>query len=137
MKKIIIPVIIAVALLAGCSASGGSSAPAPTASALAHQLQAKGLQVSRLITYTAATDPNHLLGRQGGYSSKVEWSTGGIEVYPDPAGAQSRLAYLKSFTPPLGDGYDFINGDAVLRLDATLTPAQAAQYHQAFDTSGS
>lgn len=129
MKKLVIPVIAA-GILAACSS--GSSAPSPTATVLAHQLQGKGLTISKLVTYTAATDPNHLLGRNGGYISKVEWSTGGIEVYPDAAGAQARLAYLKSFTPPLGDGYDYISGDAVLRLDASLTPAQAQQFQKAF-----
>jgi hypothetical protein len=31
------------------------------------------MPVRRLIVYTAATDPNAGLGRQGGYTSKVAW----------------------------------------------------------------
>jgi hypothetical protein len=50
---------------------------------------------------------------------------GGIEVYPTRAGALSRYSLLKSFTPPLGDGYDYLVGTAILRLSQYLTPAQA------------
>jgi hypothetical protein len=62
--------------------------------------------------YTDVTDPNHLMGRQGGYTSKVAWADpaavtagagspsqgdaggtehgGGIEIYPDAAGVLAR-----------------------------------------------
>jgi len=49
--------------------------PPPSAAVLAARLKAAGLPVRRLIIFTASTDPNHLLGRQGGYTSKVEWKT--------------------------------------------------------------
>jgi hypothetical protein len=73
---------------------------------LASALKAAGLPVRHLIVYTASTDPNHLLGRQGGYMSKVAWQDrraiaagagspasdrggtefgGGIEVFPTVA----------------------------------------------------
>ena len=56
----------------------GASAPArhaqsPSAAEIAAQLKAAGLPVSALITYTAVTDPNHLFGRRGEYTSKVAW----------------------------------------------------------------
>src|ERR1700727_1298123 len=134
--------------LAACGSSGTHGAPpattraaarTPSAAALARALGQDGLQVTQLIVYTTATDPNHLMGRQGGYTSKVAWEDpkaekagagkpvtaddkgsteygGGIEVYPTRAGAQARLEYLKGFTPPFGDGYDYLAGSAVLRL---------------------
>jgi hypothetical protein len=46
-------------------------------------------------------------------------------VFATVALARARLAYLSSFTPPLGDGYDYRDGTALLRLDSSYTPAQA------------
>jgi hypothetical protein len=129
----------------------------PTAAVLASRLKAASLPVTHLIVYTATTDPNHLLGRQGGCISKVAWQDrraiaagagkptasdrggtefgGGIEVFPTVAAAAQRLAYLKSFQPPLGDGYDYQVGTAILRLSNYLTPAQAHVYRAAFATA--
>ena len=80
---------------------------------LAGRLKDAGLPLTHLIVYTPATDPNHLMGRQGGYTSKVAWQDprairagagdpasdpggtefgGGIEVYPTRAGALSRYS---------------------------------------------
>ena len=84
------------------------------------------------VAYTASTDPNHLLGRQGGYTSKVNWGTSdegtnSIEVYPDASGAQERYQYLKGFQGSMiGDGYDYLVGTALLRLSTYWTPAQAS-----------
>jgi len=120
---------------------------------LAADLKAAGLDITHLIVYTAATDPNHLLGRQDGYTSKVAWRDpraaksdagdtrgsiglgGGIEVYPSAAGAQARRAYLAGFSPPFGDGYDYVSGTAVLRLSQYLTPARAYAYQRAFSAA--
>ena len=51
------------------------------------------------------------------------------------ADAEARLAYRKAFRPPFGDGYDYLAGLAILRLSNYLTPAQAAEFRAAFDTS--
>lgn len=47
------------------------------------------------------------------------------------ATAAQRLSYLKSFQPPLGDGYDIQDDTAILRLSNYLTPAQARAYEVA------
>ena len=156
------------ALAAGCSsasqpgtspdASPGTASTAVTpaahhpasAAVLAGRLRAAGLPVRHLIVYTPVTDPNHEMGRQGGYTSKVAWADpraarqdagdtrgsiglgGGIEAYPTAAGARARYQYLKGFGPPFGDGYDYLSGAAVLRLSQYLTPAQARVYLAAF-----
>jgi hypothetical protein len=87
--------------------------------------------------YTAVTDPNHLLGRQGEYTSKVEWFTdgedGGIEAFGDAADARLRFAYLRLFRPPIGDGYDYLYRIALLRLASTYTPRQASALKASFD----
>ncbi len=76
--------------------------------------------------YTAATDPNHLLGRQGGYTSKINWPDGSIEVFSTPADAQKREIYLHALADlPFGDGYDYLVGTYLLRISDSQTPTQA------------
>ena len=62
----------------------------------------------RVRRYTASTDTNHLLGRQGEYTSKVNWGANQdnpIEVFTNLADAQARQQCLSAFRPPFGDGY--------------------------------
>jgi hypothetical protein len=81
-------VAVAAMLAAGCTNTitktftGGSrtshpatpaAVPQHPASALAARLKAAGLPVRHVIVYTPSTDPNHEMGRQGGYTSKVAW----------------------------------------------------------------
>lgn len=126
---------IAAAALAGCSAS--TAAPAAVSPSAEHIATAMG--VTRYTAYNARTDPNQLLGRQGEYTSKVNWGAGGdggdnsIEVFPTAAGAKGREAYVKLFRCPFGDGYDHVHGTALLRLACSLTPAQAKADEAAFD----
>ena len=97
----------------------GTGTPATeSAAVLTARMKAAGLPITDVIVYNATTDPNHLLGRQGGYTSKTAWVTpaavaagagspssdpggtefgGGIEVFATTADAQSRLAELKAF----------------------------------------
>jgi hypothetical protein len=125
-----------------------------TATSVATMMIDGGVPAQIAFTYTAANDPNHLLGRQAGYSSKVSLqdkrvskvanflkgsSTDGgaaIECYPGGTGATNRLKTLKGFQGTLlGDGYDYVSGGCVLRLSTDLTPTQARQYQRAFTTA--
>jgi hypothetical protein len=140
----------------GAPSSSAQATCGDSAAVLTARMKAAGLPIRDLIVYNAATDPNHLLGRQGGYTSKVAWVDpaavaagagspsgdpggtqfgGGIEVFPSAADAEARLAYLKAFRPPFGDGYDYRVGSAILRLSNYLTPAQAAKFRTVFDTA--
>jgi hypothetical protein len=84
------------------------------------------MRLRYVTAYTAATDPNHLLGRQGGYTSKINWSKGSIEVFSTPAEAQKRKTYLLAFAgTPFGDGYDYLAGTYLLRIFNSQTPTQA------------
>lgn len=116
---------------------------------------AAGIPAKIVFTYTPENDPNKLLGRQGGYTSKVSLqdsrlppvagnfgsesgpgSTDGgaaIECYPSHGGAVDRYNYLKGFTGVLGDGYDYVSGSCVLRLTKDLVPTEASQFEQAFN----
>jgi hypothetical protein len=151
VRKVLLAGVAAAALLAGCgsahpgpatahSPSPGSvrTAPATTASPSAEVIAARmGLtKAPGYVAYTAATDPNHLLGRQNGYTSKVNWGpdgdTGTIEVFPDRADAIARQDYIKGFTCPFGFGYLTMTVTADLRLGCDVTPAQAAPIEARF-----
>ena len=89
--KIQITMVISAAALAALTACGAPAPPpapagtrttsaapvtrkSPSAAVvIAARLKAAGQPVRALITYTAVSDPNHLLGRQGEYTSKVAW----------------------------------------------------------------
>jgi hypothetical protein len=99
--------------------------------------------VKDFTAYNATTDPNKLLGRQGEYISKINWSDAGdpgqlsnsIEVFSNTGDMNARLDYLKAFKPPFGDGYDYTAGTAILRLSSDWTPAQAKQLQVKFNAA--
>jgi hypothetical protein len=165
MRAKVLATIAVAAFLAGCGSGSSShatgtahsaSTQALNASSITARLQTQVPTMNHVIVYNAVTDPNHLLGRQGGYTSKVAWQDsraiaagaghpstasdyggiqygGGIEVFPTVAGARARYQELRGFTAPLGDGYDYVDGSGVLRLSQYLTPAQAQSYAAVFD----
>ena len=143
-----------VALTAGCGSSAQAPAPgtsstaanppatqavSPSAEVIAQRM---GLtKAPGYVAYTASTDPNHLLGRQNGYTSKINWgpdgNTGTIEVFPDQADAIARQDYIKGFTCPFGFGYLTMTGTADLRIGCDVTPAQAAAIEARFRKAAS
>ena len=83
-----------------------SSKPAPTPASAKAIAQHMGLaKALGFAAYTAATDPNTLLGRYGGYTSKV---SGGpertVEVSPAGADAVARQESIELFRYPFGSG---------------------------------
>lgn len=159
-------------LLAGCSSNPATTAPStisttsgattvvspqaaaqPTAAQIVAKFKTASLPVGTTITYTAADDPNHLLGRPNGYTSKTAWTDtrvdptqakdttpgsvdlgGSVEVYTTAGDATAREAYIQSelkANPMLGTEYDFVVGDALVRVSSLLTPAQAQAYEGA------
>jgi hypothetical protein len=152
--------------LASCSGQGGEEVgPAPEATqeaatttaavqALpAKQLVAKlkqaGLPVGKVQCFTEDNDPNDLLGRPGGYTSKCDWADereeqynpedtigGSVEVFDTAEDAAARAEYLEAFagSGALSTGYTWVvpdSGLTVLRIDQELTPTQAKQYRSA------
>lgn len=94
------------------------------------------------VVYTAETDPNHLLGRPGAYTSKAEFSDvraavtdtpGSVEVFPSAALAESRRDYIRTVAQglPMVTEYDFVVGSVLVRVPGTLTPQQAVEYQTA------
>lgn len=173
----IIPVLAVLALAAtGCSSSGSkapsrqASAPnvaavtaaaatqpavkqAKDAAAVIAVLKAAGLPIGTVSAYTAANDPNHLLGRPNGYKSKVSFTDtridpkqardnkpgsvdlgGSVEVFSDASAATARASYIhktEAAMPMLGTEYDYTAGPILLRLSQVRTPDQAAAYQKA------
>jgi hypothetical protein len=108
--------------------------PAPSAEVIAVRMH-----LLHVTAYTAATDPNHLLGRQGSYTSKVNWRHGSsdesnsIEVFPDRASLAKRYRLMQALQGTmLGDGYDYTDRTVLLRLGTAYTPAQARRLDAAF-----
>ena len=158
--------------LAGCSntshgnsnSGSGSSAPAKANAAAATPLTASTaftkltttVPTAKLSgTVTAATDPNHLLGRPGQYTSKITFTDsrikaadvtdstkgsvdlgGAIEVFADPAIAEARAKYIEAVTKSMSAlaEYDYVHGTVLVRVSHYLTPAQAAGYKSAADS---
>ncbi len=140
--------------------SGDAPQPAPTvtapqdATAVTNRLAAAVPGLKTVVIYTAATDPNHLLGRPGGYSSKTAFTDprvkasdvegerkdaidrgGSVEVFPDTAGAQARAkmgAAISKSMPSLAE-YDYVHGTVLVRVSHLLTPDQAAAYKRVVD----
>ena len=160
--------------LAGCSntssshgnSNSGSSAPVKANAVAATPLTA-GTAFTKLTatvptaklsgTVTAATDPNHLLGRPGQYTSKVTFTDtrikasdvtdstkgsvdlgGAIEIFADPAGATARAKYIQAIAKsmPAVAEYDYVHGAVLVRVSHYLTPAQAATYKTTADSLG-
>lgn len=103
--------------------------------------------------YTAATDPNKLLGRPGGYTSKADFTDnrakpklddevqngGSVEVFEDLAAAEDRAKFIADTLKAakiFGTEYHYINGGILLRVSGALTPDQAAEYEAALKTLG-
>lgn len=177
-------------MLAGCSSSAGSPAPAPstpasadapnsvatsptsatsvtptavatkassaatmTAVTMVARFKTAGLSVGAMHGYTAADDPNHLLGRPNGYTAKESWvdtrvkasdiagegkwsvdGGGSVEQFATHADAEERSSYIEGILKAdvaLGSEYDYVTGDLLIRVSGYLTPAQAKQYKSA------
>jgi hypothetical protein len=111
-----------------------------TAAQVTLALLVRGLPVTGIEVLTAASDPNQLLGRPGGYTSKSEFADsrmtgeagpgvaagGSVEVFADHAGAVRRARYIQGIVqaaPVLGAEYDYVAGAVLLRVSGQLTPA--------------
>ncbi|MFE9804727.1 hypothetical protein ACFYP6_39000 [Streptomyces goshikiensis] len=156
-------------LLVGCSSSSsGDNKPQPAQSSAAPSAatspaDAPGAYkaIAAVVTsstnsapVTAESDPNHLLGRPGQYTSKITFSDsrikaadtdglepgdvalgGAIEAFATPADAQARATYIQTVTKgmPALTEYDYVHGSIVVRLSRYLTPGQAGEYKAATD----
>jgi hypothetical protein len=155
--------LIAATTLTACSSSdasdSGSSGSGDAASvspqALIARFKAAKLPVGSTYAFTAETDPNHKLGRPGGYTAKVSWTDtrikradahdtrrgsvergGSIEQFTNSGDAKDRAKYIQSVEKGvefLCCEYDYVVGNSVIRVSNLLTPKQASMYKAAAD----
>ena len=142
----ILLVVAMLALVAGCGTASAGAPHTRDAASVVATLKAAGLPIGDSAAYTAATDPNALLGRPGQYVSKVNfWDSrvqrsspneitpgdgGSVETFANTTDAAARLKYVTALaaSAPLFNEYDYQVGTVVLRLSHFLTPDQATQY---------
>lgn len=113
-------------------------------------LQSAGLPIGEYDVYTAATDPNGLLGRPLQYTGKlvfrdttlqplqsqIEMGDGGtIEVFDSAEHAQARYDYVMDViaTTPILAHYLYLEDTLLLRVSGRLMPDQAAVYGEALE----
>lgn len=108
--------------------------------------------LSTTVVYTEASDPNHLLGRPSGYTSKVAFADsrvsasdvegldtdaiergGSVETYATAAAAHDRAEYIEAIAKglPAAAEYHYFVGGSLIRVSRFLTPTQAKVYEQA------
>lgn len=158
MKKIFVVLFLALSLLMLSACSNDSGEPVTevpevvleemTAEDVINTLAEAGFPISNVIVYNEETDPNGLLGRPNGYTSKAHAADNRVEQYDaesDPLGvkvevfettalAESRKEYIDGFSSGAANmfsEYSYIQDGVLLRIDYDLTPAQAAVYEQA------
>ncbi|OHV48255.1 hypothetical protein BCD48_15990 [Pseudofrankia sp. BMG5.36] len=123
-----------------------------TAEQVAIRLLGAGVPLRTSIVYDASSDPNQLLGKPGGYTSKIAFldartgispagvtskdpveQGGSIEVFADPAAASSRVQQLRtiSSSSQLVQEADYQHGGVVLRVSRYLKKADADGYGDA------
>lgn len=121
--------------------SHSSSIPEVTAENVYNLLSAYGMKMSDMIVYTEESDPNEMLGRPHGYTSKIDATDVesnarvSIEVFSNAEDAKDRKDYIDSigeFMPFLRE-YSYLKDSVLLRLDTAFTPARAEEYHQALE----
>ncbi|BBA98151.1 hypothetical protein RVR_4226 [Actinacidiphila reveromycinica] len=151
-------------LLSGCSSGGGGGGSAAAASQqpvavgltsaeeVASTLERSVSTMTTTVVYTAASDPDHLLGTAHGYLSKVAFSDsrvqpadvegaragavvrgGSVETFATPAQAHARARSIESGaegTVSAGE-YHYYVGGSLIRVSQVLTSAQAEDYQLA------
>lgn len=160
MKKIkiaILIVILAVSIitLTGCQ----NEAKKYTAEEVYEKLKEKNQNIGRVVVYSEETDINELLGRPNQYTSKVTFEDlrvpqtnknldpeyfsqeeinepqgGTIEVFESEEDMKKRKEYVEAVTSSMSVfvEYSYSDGVYLLRLDKSLTPAQAKEYEDLF-----
>jgi hypothetical protein len=133
-------------------------APTPTptpkpvdtsAAAIAGALKSAIPASGDVVQVTEDNDPNDVIGRPTGhsdaatlYDTRVTCDELGaecgasIEIWADQAAAQARMDYIQGIlasTTVLGTEYDYVRGDAIIRVTGVLKPSEAAEYEAAID----
>lgn len=165
---------LAVLMLAGCSAEGAAKdSTAASKAATSKTAPSEGMsdakpalaaeqvsdELAKVIpsfktfrVYSERDDPNQLMGRPGGYTSKTAFYDmriakgdlqgledddilrgGSVEVFDTEKAAKTRHEYVKAIAEAssMFAEYDYLRGTMVVRVSRELTPGQAAEYEAA------
>lgn len=164
MKKrialIIAVVLMLVTAVSGCGTSKGKAksdtttsatkSSAYTAAQIVDKLKSAGLPIGTVISYTADTDVNSMLGRPNQYISKTNFSDttveqtssdpneavgGSVETFSNSDDLQTRKTYIEGVIKamPVLNQYLYVNGNYLLRVDGAVTPDNAKKYETAFE----
>jgi len=118
------------------------------ATASAKKIEALVPSVVKVVTITQKNDPNPIFGKAGSYVAaaviyeKVNRCTtlvvacgAKVEVYKSETDAATRVKYLlgmKKTGAIVGGEYDYVRGNAVLRVFGGVNPSLAEKYNAAF-----
>jgi hypothetical protein len=107
-----------------------------------------GVQIADPVSFTDASDPNSLLGRQHQYIAKIAWrdptiaaqgeagvdNGGSIEVFLTAADLQARYDYIDAISSSnsMFAEYHYQNAPAFLRLSKAYLPSQAQKIADVF-----
>ena len=129
-----------------------SSVGSETAEEVFNRIAAQVPSASLVKVYTEDDDPNKLLGRPNGYTSKIAFADsrilkadiegaeedaiergGSIEVFPDAELAKGRAEYIQGAlkNSGLGAEYDYLRGPVLMRVTGNLSPSKARDYETA------
>jgi hypothetical protein len=118
------------------------------------KLTAAGLSISNGAVQDENTDPNNLLGRPNGYTSRASFDVPGgdpeakagdiarggvIEVFADATTAKARADYIASTlkaAPIFGTEYHYLNGLVLVRISGKVKPSEASKFQAAVDALG-
>jgi len=146
--------------LAGCSSGSADTGAAKedtqqvavglkTAEQVATAVEQSVSSMTTTVEYTAATDPDHLLGKPNGYLSKVAFTDsrvqsadvegtkpdavargGCVETFATAAQARARAKAIEqgSEGSVSAGEYHYVIGTSLLRVSQVLTTAQAEDY---------
>jgi hypothetical protein len=124
-----------------------------TALQILQSLKTHSLPVGVYFNYTGDNDVNHLMGRPGQYTGKLNFKDtrilssdagvnigvpdgGSIEVFANMTDAKHRFAYIQAISTSgaaMFAEYEYLDGAAILRISPQLSPGLAAQYKAAFE----
>jgi serine/threonine-protein kinase len=126
-----------------------------TAEEIVSELASKIASAEPSVSFTADTDPNNLLGRPNGYTSKASFTDsriepddilgaepgsvdagGSVEVFASADAAAARQRYIQQVqttAPFVGTEYSYLDGTALVRVSGKLTPDQAADYERVIE----